>query len=92
MPRVPITDNHRVAFRVRPDDKALILRAVALSQTDMTDFILRTALREARIVIEEHERVALTERDSQRVLKLLEAPPAPNAKLLKAARALPKRS
>lgn len=92
MPRSPITDNSRVALRVRPDDKAIILRAVALSQTDMTDFILRTALREARIVIEEHERLALTERDSRRVLKLLENPPAPNAKLLKAARAMPKRS
>jgi GNAT superfamily N-acetyltransferase len=35
------------------------MRAVALTQTDMTDFILRTALREAQLVIEEHERVKL---------------------------------
>lgn len=91
MPRT-ITDNSRMALRVRSEDKALIMRAVALSQTDMTDFILRTALKEARSVIEEHERVKLTERDSQRVLDLLENPPAPNSKLLKAARAMPKRS
>ena len=90
MARTAVDDNNRVALRVRPADKAVIMRAVALSQTDMTTFILRTALREARSVIEEHERVRLTRRDSQRVLELLENPPAPNAKLRKAARALPK--
>ena len=92
MPRAAIKDNCRVALRVRTADKALIMRAVALAQTDMTDFILRTALREARRVIEEHERVKLSLRDSRRVLDLLENPPAPNAKLRKAARALPKLS
>lgn len=92
MPRPAINNNSRVALRIRPADKALIMRAVALAQTDMTDFILRTALREAQLVIEEHERVKLSQRDSQRVLDLLENPPAPNAKLRKAARALPKSS
>ncbi len=92
MPRTIVEDNSRLALRVRPADKALILRAVALTQTDMTDFILRTALREAKLVIEEHERVKLTQRDSQIVMDLLENPPVPNAKLRKAARALPVRS
>lgn len=92
MPRAAINDNSRVALRIRTADKALIMRAVALAQTDMTDFILRTALREAQLVIEEHERVKLSQRDSRRVLDLLENPPAPNAKLRKAARALLKRS
>ena len=92
MPRRAIDDNSRVALRIRTADKALIMRAVALEQTDMTEFILRTALREARLVIEEHERIKLSQRDSQRVLDLLENPPAPNAKLLNAARALPKLS
>jgi uncharacterized protein (DUF1778 family) len=92
MPRPAINNNSRVALRIRPADKALIMRAVALAQTDMTDFILRTALREAQLVIEEHERVKISQRDSQRVLDLLENPPAPNAKLRKAARALPKSS
>ena len=64
-------------------------RAVELEQTDLTDFVLRTALREAKLVIERHERLKLSERDSQRVLDLLEHPPAPNARLRKAARALP---
>jgi uncharacterized protein (DUF1778 family) len=92
MPRAAVDDNNRVALRVRPADKALIMRAVALAQTDMTTFILRTALREAQLVIEEHERVKLTQRDSRLVMELLENPPAPNAKLRNAARAMPERS
>jgi uncharacterized protein (DUF1778 family) len=61
----------------------------SLAQTNMTDFILRTVLREAQAVIEEHERVKLTRRDSHRVLELLENPPPPNGKLRKAARTMP---
>src|SRR5208337_1983762 len=92
MPRAAVDDNNRVALRVRPADKAVIMRAAALAQTDMTTFILRTVLREAQSVIEEHERVKLTQRDSRLVMELLENPPAPNAKLRKAARAMPERS
>jgi uncharacterized protein (DUF1778 family) len=91
MPRAAVDDNNRVAFRIRPDDKAVIMRAVALEQTDMTDFIMRTVLREARQVIEEHERIKLSKRDSQLVMDLLENPPAPNARMIKAAKGLPKR-
>jgi uncharacterized protein (DUF1778 family) len=80
-----------MALRVRPTDKAIIMRAAALAQTDMTTFILRTVLREAQSLIEEHERIKLSQRDSLLVLELLENPPAPNAKLRKAARALPER-
>lgn len=92
MPPAAVNNNSRVALRIRTADKALIMRAAALAQTDMTDFILRTALREAQLVIDEHERVSLSQRDSQRVMDLLENPPAPNAKLRKAARTLQKRS
>jgi uncharacterized protein (DUF1778 family) len=87
-----VNDNNRLALRIRAADKAVIMRAVALAQTDMTEFILRTALREAHLVIEEHERVKLSTRDSLRVLELLKNPPPPNAKLRKAARAMPQRS
>jgi uncharacterized protein (DUF1778 family) len=68
------------------------MRAVALAQTDMTTFILRTALREAQSVIKEHERLKLTGRDSRLVMELLEHPPKPNAKLRKSARAMPERT
>src|SRR5262245_7592267 len=48
MPRSPVKDNSRVALRIRPTDKAVLLRAVALAQTNLTDFILHTTLREAQ--------------------------------------------
>ena len=92
MPRVAIEDNSRMSLRIRPEQKATLLRAVALKHTDLTEFVLQHALHAAKAVIEEAERVQLSERDSLRVLELLENPPAPNAKLLAAARALPKHS
>src|SRR5579859_3091568 len=91
MPRRAIEDNSRMSLRIRPEEKALLLRAVALDRTDLTDFVLRHALLAAKAVVEDADRVRLSGRDSLRVLDLLENPPAPNAKLLAAARALPKR-
>jgi uncharacterized protein (DUF1778 family) len=81
-----------MSLRIRAEDKAMLLRAVALKHTDLTDFVLRHALCAARTIIEESDHVQLSERDSLRVLELLENPPAPNARLLAAARALPQRS
>jgi uncharacterized protein (DUF1778 family) len=89
MPRVAVESNSRVALRIRPADKARIMRAVALEHTDLTDFILRNALLAADAVIEKAEHLTLSERDSLRVFELLENPPPPNARLLAAARALP---
>ncbi|MCE2759820.1 MAG: DUF1778 domain-containing protein [Acetobacteraceae bacterium] len=45
------------------------------------------AVPEARAVIENAERLALSERDSLRVLALLENPPPPTEKLRRAAKA-----
>jgi uncharacterized protein (DUF1778 family) len=90
MPRAMLEDNSRLALRIRANDKATLMRAVALEHTGMTDFILRHALDAARKVIVQAELVTLSERDSLRVLDMLENPPAPNAKLLGAARRLPK--
>ena len=89
MPRVAVEDNSRMSLRIRAEDKAILLRAVALKRTDLTDFVIRHAVRAAKAVIDEADRVQLSERDSLRVLDLLENPPAPNARLLAAARALP---
>jgi uncharacterized protein (DUF1778 family) len=66
------------------------LRAVALEHTDLTTFILANALRAADSVIQKAERLRLSERDSLRVLDLLENVPAPNDRLRRAARSLPK--
>ena len=89
MPRIAVEDNSRMSLRIRPNDKALLMRAVAYEHTDLTDFVLRNAMQAAKAVIAQAEQVLLSERDSQRVLDALENPPAPNAKLLAAAHALP---
>jgi uncharacterized protein (DUF1778 family) len=91
MPRVAVKDNRRMSLRIRAEEKALLLRAVALKHTDLTDFVLCHALRAAEAVIKEADRLQLSERDSLRVLDLLANPPTPNAKLLASAHALPRR-
>src|ERR1700722_6077862 len=91
MPRIAVEDNSRMSLRIRAEEKALLMRAVALRHTDLTEFVLHHALRAAKAVIEQADHVQLSERDSLRILDLLENPPAPNAKLLAAARAMPKR-
>jgi uncharacterized protein (DUF1778 family) len=88
MPRRAL-ENSRISLRIHPRDKATILRGSALAHTDMTDFIVRTAVLAAQDLIDKAERVMLSERDSLRVLNLLEHPPVPNAKLIAAAQALP---
>ena len=90
MPRVAVNDNKRMQLRVRPEHKATLMRAAALRNTDLTDFIVQLAMREAKTVIEEAERIRLSERDSLLVLDLLENPPKPNARLRAAISAMPK--
>ncbi|MFH7321613.1 DUF1778 domain-containing protein [Desulfurivibrio sp. D14AmB] len=90
MPRVLAENGSRVSLRIPPDEKAVLVRAVALQQTTLTDFVLRNALAAAKTVIDQSERLKLSERDSSYVLELLETPPAPNSKLMQAACALPK--
>ena len=92
MPRIAVEDNSRLSLRIRPEEKALLLRAVALNHPDLTDFVIRHAVRAARAVIEEADHVRLSGRDSLRVLDLLENPPAPNATMRAAARVLPRYS
>ena len=92
MPQILIKDNSRVSLRISAEDKTLLARAVALQQTSLTDFVIRHAVEAARIVIDRAERVTLTERDSLRVLELLENPPAPNDMLMKAVQDLPPQS
>ena len=86
MPRSAVEGNSRMSLRIPPEEKTILLRAAALKRTDLTDFVRQHSLKAAREVIEEAERLELSERDSLRVLELLENPPKPNAKLLQAAK------
>lgn len=91
MPRLAVEDNNRMSLRIPAGEKAVLLRAAALKKTGLTEFVRQHSLRAALDIIQQEERVKLTARDSLRVLDLLENPPAPNARLLAAAKALLKR-
>jgi len=82
-----LTDNGRVELRLRPEDKATLMRAAALQRRDLTGYILETVLPKAEADIALAERMSLSERDSLRVLALLENPPAASARLVRAAKA-----
>ncbi|MGB8279277.1 MAG: DUF1778 domain-containing protein [Methylovirgula sp.] len=86
MPRT-LTDSGRVELRLRPEDKATLMRAATLKRLDLTRYILRNVLPQAEADIAEAERVTLSERDSLRVLDLLENPPAAPDRLVRAAKA-----
>ncbi|PIE37713.1 MAG: ABC transporter [Gammaproteobacteria bacterium] len=90
MPQTPLETNHRMSLRIGAKEKSLLIRAAALEHTNLTDFVIRNVLSAAKRVVEEHELTELTERDSLHVLELLDNPPPPNERLLRAALALPK--
>ena len=91
MPRVAVEDNNRMSLRIPAEEKAMLLRAAALKHKDLSEFVREHSVDAAKAVIREEEHISLSHRDSLRVLDLLENPPKPNAKLLSAAKALPKR-
>ena len=80
------TRDDRIELRATQEEKRLLAAAAACERLDVTSFIMRTALPVAREVVERAERIRLSERDSARVLKLLENPPKPTKALLAAAR------
>ena len=89
MPQLPVEGNSRMSLRIPTEEKVLLLRAVALKHTNLTDFVISSAMEAARSVIDQAERLRLSGRDSLLALDLLENPPAPNAKLMAAATDLP---
>jgi uncharacterized protein (DUF1778 family) len=86
MPR-NLTDSGRIELRLRPQDKATLTRAATLKRLDLTGYILGNVLPQAEADISEAERLSLSERDSLRVLELLENPPKAPRRLVRAAKA-----
>lgn len=75
----------RIELRATREEKQLLAAAAAYERLDVTSFIMRAVLPAARGVVDRAERIALSERDSRRVLELLEHPPKPTAALRAAA-------
>ena len=76
----------RIELRATKEEKRLLAAAAAYERLDVTSFILRNVLPTARDVVDRAERIVLSERDTKRVLELLEHPPRPTAALTAAAR------
>jgi uncharacterized protein (DUF1778 family) len=76
----------RIELRATKEEKRILAAAAAYERLDVTSFIMRNVLPTAREVVDRAERIVLSERDSVRVLKLLETPPKPSPALLAAAR------
>ena len=79
------------SFEDHADGAASAARVAALrselARRNLTGFILRSVLPQAAAVIAREEHLQLSERDSLRVLDLLENPPAAPARLVRAAKA-----
>ncbi|OYV75213.1 MAG: hypothetical protein B7Z66_13760 [Chromatiales bacterium 21-64-14] len=73
-------------LRATKDEKRLLAQAAAYERLDVTSFIMRNVLPTARDVVDRAERIVLSERDTARVLELLENPPKPTPALVAAAR------
>lgn len=78
-------DTARLEIRLKPGAKDLIQQAAEIRNQTVTQFVLATLSVEAGRVVAEHQQAVLGNRDRDLFLRLLDAPPKPNAALRKAA-------
>ncbi len=76
----------RIDVRLSPANKELLMQAAALRDTNLSDFILNSAQKEAEQIVTAHQIIALNERDSRAFAKALAEPPAPSERARQAAR------
>ncbi|MFZ1109434.1 MAG: DUF1778 domain-containing protein [Rhodomicrobium sp.] len=86
MPRSSTPRDDRFELRATKEEKRLLAAAAAYERLDVTTFIMRQVLPAAQKVVDRNERIVLSERDTARVLELLENPPKLTPALLAAAR------
>ncbi len=89
MPRVSVESNPRFTMEIPPLEKARLVRAASIEHTTLKDFMLRNALNAAEQVLDRAERISLSERDTRKVLDLLDNPREPNARLVAALKTMP---
>jgi uncharacterized protein (DUF1778 family) len=76
----------RITARVPQNVQDTLQRAADLVGSPLNQFIVQAALREAQRVIDRERVIELSGHDAAVLLKLLERPAAPNARLAKALR------
>ena len=75
------TKTERVQMRVDPEAKRMLERAAALENTTVSAFVVHNALKAADRLIQDRERLVLSERDWNLFFDALVDPPEPNAAL-----------
>ena len=77
--------SERMSIRLNAADKQILMKAVALTHTNITEFVLQRVLPSAKEIVKEHEQSTLSPTDLNFILDLLDNPPAPNERLKSAA-------
>ena len=78
----------RIDLRVNAEDKKLIEDAAAMTNQTVSQFMVSTASQRAAEVIEQHRRLILNDESWNLVMDAISTPPAPNPRLIDAARRL----
>lgn len=76
----------RLEVRITPEQKDLFSRAAALTGRSLSDFVVAHAYDAATRTVQEHETMLLSASDRKIFVSALLNPPAPGARLRKAAR------
>jgi len=77
-------DKIRITARVPARQRDRLEEAAALSGATLNQFVVQAAVNEAQRILERENTIHLSLEGAKRVLKLMENPPPPNAKLKKA--------
>lgn len=77
--------NARLDVRIKSEHKEMIEKAAHLSGLNVSDFIVSTSVAAASEVLQRQNRIALSERDWERFLELIEGEDEPTDAAKKAA-------
>jgi uncharacterized protein (DUF1778 family) len=77
--------SQNIHFRVSPNEKEIIEKAVVVSGQSLTDFATRSLLNAANEILEREYVTTLSNRDRDRLLAMLDADEQPNEALRQAA-------
>ena len=69
-----------IATRVKPDERAIIDRAVSILGIKLSTFVRETLLREARDVVTDQKVISLDDTDWAAFITKLDEPPAHNSR------------
>ena len=77
----------RIEARLTSSQKALIQRAADIRRQKLSEFVLASAADAARKIIDQHATIRLTREEQVALVETLLDPPAPSARLRRAAQA-----